>query len=209
MKKAAVGLATLATVALAGAAQGQLCAGYPSSDGGMYFGARMDFPEGGDSWGVEAAYNASGALGVYGGLNVLSDDSDTEDEDDLNQYVVGISFETPSIGLMIGPRVSACPVVEGRFISEEGVSIQQFPIGLGLGVDLGLPVGPQIGAYVQPQLVISRIDIDDLGDDTETNFGVNAGAAVGLGLITVGGEVRHIFEDGADPVIAIRAGIRL
>ena len=31
-----------------------------------------DFPDGGDSFGVEAAYNASGPLAVFGGYNLLT-----------------------------------------------------------------------------------------------------------------------------------------
>lgn len=205
MKKAAL-FAVLATAAFAGTAQAQICAGFPSSDRGFYFGGRADFPEGGDSYGVEANYNAAGPLGVYGGVNVLSGEGD--DDESLNQYFGGVALEVPSLGMMVGPRVSACGVGEVRYASEDGASLTEIPIGIGLGASLGVP-GVPVAGYVQPQVVFSRFKIEDLDSDSETNFGIKAGANIGFGLVTVGGEVRHIFRDEADPVFGIRVGIAL
>ncbi|HEX2208306.1 MAG TPA: hypothetical protein VHG93_11540 [Longimicrobium sp.] len=219
MTKTAGFLAAVATVAFATTAQAQICAGYPTGDRGMYFGGRVDFPEDLNSYGVEANYNFSGPLGVYGGLNVISaeDDDDTGDDDDSqDELYAGVAFEMVNLGLMVGPRVSACLVGEIRNISDDGVSYNEFPIGLGIGGSLGVPGIPVTG-YVQPQLVITRVEVEDLDSETETNFGIKAGATIGFGLITVGGEVRHLFLDADDlmsiirdeTTFGIRAGIRL
>ncbi|HEY0017210.1 MAG TPA: outer membrane beta-barrel protein [Longimicrobium sp.] len=220
MNKTAGFLAAVATVAFASTAQAQICAGYPTGDRGMYFGARADFPEDLDSYGVEANYNFSGPLGVYGGLNVISAEDEDEGEDDEDnsedELFAGVALETPSLGLMVGPRVSACLVGEVRNISDDEVSYNEFPIGLGIGASLGVP-GVPVSGYVQPQLVITRVSIEDLDSETETNFGVKAGANIGFGLITVGAEVRHLFIDDEDLIglvrdettFGIRAGIRL
>ncbi|HEU0302296.1 MAG TPA: hypothetical protein VFR37_22755, partial [Longimicrobium sp.] len=189
MKKATAGfVAAVATVALAGTAQAQVCAGYPTGDRGMYFGGRADFPENLDSFGVEANYNFSGPLGVYGGLNVISTESDATDDDSLDELYAGVAFEIASLGLGIGPSVSICPVAEIRNIDfgDDG-SINEIPIGLGIGGSLGVP-GIPVHGYVQPQVVISRIDTGTF-DETETNFGVKAGANIGFGMLSVGGEV--------------------
>jgi hypothetical protein len=213
MKKTAGFLAVAAAVAMALPAEAQICAGYPTGDRGLYFGARADFPDNVDSYGVEANYNFSGPLGVYGGLNVLSAEDEDDGDESQDELYAGVAFEAASLGLMIGPRVSACLVGEVRDISEDDVSYQEFPIGLGIGASLGVP-GVPVSGYVQPQLVISRISIDDIGDETDTSFGVKAGANVGFGLITIGGEVRHLFIDEEDLVLrdettfGIRAGIR-
>lgn len=221
MNKATTGaLAALATLALATSAQAQICAGYPSSDRGFYFGARADFPEDIDSYGVEANYNFSGPLGVYGGLNVISAEDESEGDESLDEVFAGIALEAPSIGLMIGPRVSACAVGELRNISDDGDSYTEIPLGLGIGADLGLPVGPSVAGYVQPQVVFSRFDSDDedFEADNETNFGVKAGIMAGFGLFTVGGEVRHLFLDENEDLTSvirdettfgIRVGIRI
>ena len=211
MKKTTVVLSAFAAVALANTVQAQVCAGFPASERGFYFGGRADFPEGGDSFGVEAAYNASGPLSVFGGLNVVSVDG--VDDSDTNVYRVGAALELASLGLMIGPRVSACPVAEVNWASEDDVTLMQIPIGIGIGGDLGIPVGPSVSGYVVPSLVVTRLDVPDddpiFEDETETDFGVRGGVNVGFGLINVGGEVQHVFVDGADPVFAIRLGVRL
>ena len=199
MKKSVL-LAAAATVALAGSAQAQICAGYPSSDRGFYFGGRADFPDGGDSFGVEANYNASGPLGVYGGLNVVS--TEGVDDSDVNVFFVGAAFEVASLGAFIGPEISVCPNIEVNF-SDEDNSGQVIPIGLGFGGSLGTP-GVAIHPYVNPQFIIFRFD-----DDTETEFGGRAGVMLGIGMFSVGGELRHVFVDGADPEFGIRFGVRI
>ncbi|HEX2076111.1 MAG TPA: hypothetical protein VHG08_00330 [Longimicrobium sp.] len=218
MKKAAAGfVATVATVALAGTAQAQICAGYPTGDRGMYFGGRADFPENVSSFGVEANYNFSGPLGFYGGLNVISTDNDAANDDSEDELFAGVAFELASLGLVVG-RVSVCPVAELRNMDLGDDSYTEIPIGLGVGGGLGVP-GVAVSGYVQPQVVISQIDIGAV-DETETNFGIKAGANIGFGLLSVGGEVRHLFisdtEDliGAVPgrdetIFGIRFGIRL
>ena len=212
MKKAMI-LAAAATAALAGTAQAQVCAGFPSSDRGFYFGGRADFPDGGDSYGVEAAYNASGPLSVFGGLNVVSAEDAGDDDESINVYRVGAAFELASLGMMIGPNVSVCPTAEVNWFSESDVTLMQIPIGVGVGVDLGVPVGPSISAYAVPALVISRLDVDDdnpiFEDDSQTDFGIRGGLNVGFGLFTVGGEVQQVFADDTDPVFGIRVGVRL
>lgn len=202
MKKSVL-LAAAATFALAGSAQAQVCAGYPSSDRGFYFGGRADFPDELNSLGVEANYNAAGPLGVYGGLNVVS--VEDLDDSDFNIFFVGAAVEVAALGAMLGPQVSVCPNVEVQF-SDEDDSGQVIPIGIGFGGSLGTP-GVAIHPYVNPQLVIIRSGGDD--SETETEFGARAGVMLGIGMFSVGGEVRHYFIDEYDPVFGIRFGVRL
>ncbi len=203
MKKAAGLLAALATVALVAPAQAQICAGFPSSDRGFYFGGRADFPDNRDSFGVEANYNASGPLSVYGGLNVVS--VEDVDDSDANVFHAGAAFEVASLGAMIGPQVSVCPNVEVQFTDEDDAGYL-VPIGIGIGATLGTP-GVAIQPYVNPQLYIINTGGDN--SETETEFGGKAGVMVGFGMFSVGGEVRQIFVDGSDPVFGIRFGIRI
>lgn len=203
MKKAVGLLAALATVALAAPAQAQICAGYPSSDRGFYFGGRADFPEGLDSYGVEANYNASGPLGVYGGLNVVS--LDVVDDGGFNVFFAGAALEIASLGAIIGPEVSVCPNVEVHFSDEDDAGFA-VPIGLGFGGSLGTP-GVAIHPYVNPQLFILRSGGDD--SETDTEFGGKAGVMLGIGMFSIGGEVQQRFVDNSDPVFGIRFGLRI
>ncbi|HYW06209.1 MAG TPA: hypothetical protein VE913_04580 [Longimicrobium sp.] len=213
MKKLAVGILTaVSAVTFVGTAGAQICAGYPTADRGLSFGARADFPDNLDSFGVEASYNAAGPLSVFGGLNVVSvEDVDNSDQD---VYFVGAALETPSIGAMIGPTVSVCPQARFEYVDIEGASAFNIPIGLGFGTTLGSTVGGgTISPYVIPQLVISRYEADDNGgadgaSESDTYFGVRGGALLGFGQVYVGGEVNYLAGDNSDAVFGIRAGLR-
>jgi hypothetical protein len=216
MRKAFL-LAAAATATLAGSVQAQICAGYPSPERSFYFGARADFPEDLDSYGAEANYNLSGPLGVYAGLNIVSAEDDEGDDDALDEYYGGAALEFSSLRLMAGPQASGCVVGEVRFIGEDGDSYTEIPVGLGIGATLGVP-GVPVSGYVQPQVVFSIIDTEILGSESETNFAIKAGANVGFGLVTVGGEVRHMFleadEDFSglyrdETTFGIRVGFRI
>jgi hypothetical protein len=200
-------VAGLAALLAADAAQAQICSGFPAPQQGFYFGGRIDFPPSPlNSLGVEAAYNMAGPLSLFGGLNVLSiDDADGS----TNEFRVGAAFELPAVGMAIGPRVSACPVVEARWISEDGTTFMEIPLGFGLGASLGAPVGPDIMGYVIPQLVIARISGGGFETETESNFGLRGGVMVGFGMFTVGGELQHLFITDADPVLGLRFGLRI
>lgn len=202
-KKIVFGMAAALSL-VAGAAQAQICAGYPTGMAGFYFGARADFPEGLNSAGVEAAYNFAGPLAIQGGMDIVS--VEDVDDSDANVFNIGASLDVASLGAMIGPRVSVCPQARVVFSDEED-SDMAIPIGLGIGGDLGVP-GTAISAYAIPQLVIFRTEVLD-ETETETDFGFRGGVNVGFGIFSIGGEVQHIFVDEADPVFGIRAGIRL
>jgi hypothetical protein len=203
-KKIVIGMAAALSMT-AGAAQAQICAGFPTGPSGLYFGGRVDFPQELNSVGVEAAYNPVGPIGINGGMDIVS----VEDLDDSDQNVfnLNLSVEVASLSAVVGPRASVCPQV-GVVFSDEEDSDMAIPIGLGIGGSLGAP-GLPIDAYAIPQLVIFRTEILD-ETETETEFGFRAGVNVGFGgMFSIGGEVQHIFVDEADPVFGIRAGIRL
>lgn len=210
MKKTTLAIAALAAATLAGSAQAQVCASYPTVDGGFSLGGRIDFPDDLDSFGVEASYNARGPLSVFGGLNVVS----VEGVDDSGTDVpfVGLAFETPQIGALLGPTVSACPQARFEYIDVEGGSGFNLPVGLGFGATIATsPAGPTISPYVIPQLVYSRFELDDeLGgaSDSDTNFGVRGGALLTFGMFFVGGELNFLAADESDTAFGLRAGVR-
>ncbi|HEX5725267.1 MAG TPA: hypothetical protein VFX98_07360 [Longimicrobiaceae bacterium] len=211
MKKAAVFVAAALAASVAVPAGAQICAGFPTVDRQFTFGARMDFPEGLDQWGVEASYNASGPLAAWVGLNVASDEDIEDSEEEI--FVGGLSLELPMLGTMIGSGVSVCGVADVAFVEEEDDMVIQVPVGLGLGANLSAGPGVGLAPYVIPALYITHFDLDDpiLGDfsDTEYDFGIRGGALLGFGMFFVGGEVKHVFVEDADPQFGIRAGIRL
>ena len=210
MKKTTLAIAALAAATLAGSAQAQVCASYPTVDGGFSLGGRIDFPEDLDSFGVEGSFNPRGPLSVFGGLNVVSRD----DVDDSGQdvFFAGLAFETPQLGALLGPTVSACPQARFEFVDLEGATAFNIPLGVGFGATLATsPAGPTISPYVIPQLVYTRFELDDeLGgaSESETNFGLRGGALLTFGMFFVGGELNFLAADDSDTTFGIRAGVR-
>lgn len=210
MKKI-LAIAVMAAATLAGSAQAQVCASYPTVDNGFSLGGRIDFPDDLDSFGVEGSYNARGPLSVFAGLNVISlDGADSEGED---VYFAGLAFETPQLASTLGPQFSVCPQARVQYLDTEIGSFVDIPVGLGIGATLATsPGGATISPYVIPQVVFSRFNSDsDPGvdaDGSDTNFGVRGGALVTLGMFYVGGEVNFLAADNSDSVFGLRAGVR-
>lgn len=205
MRKTTLAAAALAAM-LAGSAQAQVCASYPTVDGGFSLGGRIDFPDDLDSFGVEGSYNPQGPLSVFAGLNVLSADVDDSESEDV--FFAGLAFETPQIAGMLGPGASACPQVRLEYADFDGLTFLNVPIGLGLGTTIATsPAGPTISPYVIPQLVYSRFELDDVSE-SETNFGVRGGALLTFGMFFVGGELNFLAADESDTTFGIRGGVR-
>jgi len=183
-----------------------VCASYPTVDRGFSLGGRVDFPDGGDSFGVEASFNPAGPLSVFGGLNVINlDVVDNEGED---QFFAGIALETPSLGAMLGPRFSVCPQARFEYVDTDAGSLTSIPVGLGLGATLATsPGGPTVSPYVIPQVVFLRSDIGN-ADSSDTQFGLRGGALVTFGMFFLGGEANFLGGDNSDTTLGIRAGVR-
>jgi hypothetical protein len=210
MKKTTLAIAVLAAATLAGSAQAQVCASDPTVDGGFSLGGRIDFPENLDSFGVEGSYNARGPLSVFGGLDVVTRDGVDDGGQDV--FFAGLALETPRIGSLLGPRVSACPQVRFAYADTDAGSAFSIPVGLGFGATLTTsPAGPTVSPYVIPQLVYSRLERDDTlggGSESETNFGLRGGALLTFGMFFVGGELNFLAADESDTTFGIRAGVR-
>jgi hypothetical protein len=210
MRKHLVGCIALAgTLTLAGGASAQICAGNPNGAIGAFVGAQAGSHDGETDFGAEGGLRVPGGLGFSAGLNIHQGE---DGADDVTEYRAGVAMETASLGLMIGPRVSACPQVQVRYASVDDLgSVTSIPVGFGIGTSLSAGIGPSVHGYVIPQVVFTRFNSDNdlLDDESETDFGFRTGAIVGFGTMYLGGEIEHVFQDDADPRFGIRAGIRL
>ena len=207
MKVTRVGTLTALAVALfAPAAGAQICAGFPTVDRQFSFGASLDFPEGGDRWGVEASYDLAGPLGVFGGLEVTNPDGEG---DSFDTYHGGAAFTLLNLEAGLPLAVSVCPTAQLGYTDVELGSLIQVPIGLGFGTYLSVAPAIPLMPYAIPQIVMSRFEIDDVDSETEWDFGFRGGVLVGFGIVFVGGEINHTFVEGADPSFGIRGGIKL
>jgi hypothetical protein len=206
MRKTTLVAALLAT-ALATGAQAQVCAGFPTVDGGFSLGGRIDFPDEADSFGVEASFNPRGPLSVFGGLNVISVEG--VDDDGLDEFFAGVALEVPTLASRLGTRFSVCPQARFQYVDTDLGSFSTIPVGLGIGATLATsPDGPTVSPYVIPQAVFLRFNGDGVGDESETRFGLRGGALVTFGLFFVGGEANFLGGDNSDTTLGIRAGVR-
>jgi hypothetical protein len=205
MKRMAILLACFPV--LAAPAQAQRCFGFSAPERGLYLGGRADFPQNAHSYGAEADYNVAGPLGLYAGLDVVSDGKES-----TNDYHLGAAFEIVSLGAQIGPHVSICPVVEVSWASQNDFSIIQLPIGLGIGTDVRTSIGG-VEPFAIGQIVHTRLDVPDartdFSDFVNTRVGFRAGVNVTRNKFLLGGQVQHVFGFGSDPTFAVRAGLRL
>jgi hypothetical protein len=209
MRKHLVSCMALAgTLTLTAAAGAQICAGNPNGGLGAFVGGQVGSHDGETDFGAEGGIRVPGGLGLSAGINLHQGE---DGADDVTELRGGAAMEIASLGLMIGPRVSACPQIQVRHASIDEVgSYTQIPIGFGVGGSLGLLVGSLQG-YVVPELVISRFEFDDeeLDSESETDFGIRAGAVAGFGTFYLGGEIEHIVQTDSEPRFAVRAGFRL
>jgi len=203
-----VGLLTAAAAAFfTTTAAAQVCVGYPTVDRGMSFGASLDFPDGGDRWGVEASYDVQGPLSLFGGVDVTSVDGV---DDSTDTFFIGGAANLFSLPLgTTGNALGVCPTAQFRYTDFEGGSLIQLPIGLGVGTSISVTPTVPLMPYAIPSIVMSRFSVDDGDSETEWDFGIRAGALVGFGIVFVGAEVEHIAQEEGDTVFGIRAGIRL
>jgi hypothetical protein len=206
MRKSLVSLLAVAALTVASSAEAQICAGNPNGALGLFFGGRAATNDGDSRFGAEGGVRIPGGLGVSAGVDVYTAGHDT------NEYFGRVAMEAASLGLMIGPKVSACPQVELRHADVDGLgTLTTVPIGIGIGAGLSTLVGPSVQGYVIPQVVTSHASFDDdaLDDDTSTHFGFRGGAMLGFGTFFLGGELEHVFSHDAKPTFGLRAGLRL
>ena len=211
MKKTVFAMAAVAGVALAPAAQAQVCAGFPTRENQAEIHALANFPSNVDQFGVEGSFNFNGPLSANAGYIYSKEQGPGGDH--LNTFRVGAAFDiSSSVGAML-PGISVCPNVRADFSSQDGTDFIQIPIGLGLGASL--PLGAQevtLTPYVIPALVVSHFRVDNpisggTASSTETDFGIRGGADVNFDRFFLGGTVEWI-NGGGDALFGVRAGIK-
>lgn len=191
---AALSLATTADAAA------QLCAGFPTNRDQGTIEALGQFADGGESYGARASFHG-GSAAMFGGVD-FSDAGIGDDGAEL--YSFGLAVGTRSETDL---RFSSCGVAQIRYSESDGASLLQLPVGIGLATDTATGPGSLASVYAIPAVYYSRVDLGGLTDDS-FDAGVLGGVVLTLDRVFLGGTVEHVFEDGAEPVFGIRAGIR-
>jgi hypothetical protein len=209
MNRTSVAFLVAATVLFRAAPVGaQICAGFPTVDSQYSLGGSLDFPSGGNSWGVDGSADLEGLLGVFASFDTFSPEGSGGSQ---NSYSIGAAATLLSATVGGGAdSLSICPTARLGYADFGAGSVIEVPIGVGIGTRVSvspLPVMP----YAIPQFVVSRYSYDNeqIGSSTEFDFGFRGGVLLGFGPLFVGPEFTHVFREGTDPVLGIRGGIRL
>lgn len=213
MRKITAGILPVLALACSAATAGaQVCAGLPTVDGQFSFGGSVHFPRNADQWGVEASYDAEGPYSVFGGVTVVSGEDGGGSDDAVGLGGAYVVRSSP-----LGPRAQVCPTASVGYNNSPGLGTAT-SLALGVGVGSAAPATATERAsfhpYVLPQVVFSQFQADDdsplpVEDGGDIVFAISGGVLVGFGSFWVGPVAAFVLEDGADPTIGIRAGIRL
>jgi hypothetical protein len=204
-------MAVAATVAFAGAAQAQVCVGFPTLAGQFSLDAFAGFPEDADVFGVNGSYNLAGPVAVNGTVQVWSPDGDGDNE---VAFGAGLAFKLmqPMPGMT---GISVCPAVNLLFMSlgefeGESVDYLEIPIGVGIGTSFAMGDGNMaLQPFVVPAIYLQRFSFAG-ESETETDFGFRGGANLSLDRFFVGATIEHIFiSDGPNPTFGVRVGFRM
>jgi len=210
MKKTMYGFAAaVAALVVAGSANAQACAGFPTTDGQGTIGALANFPSNFDQYGAEGSYNLTGPLAVNAGYLYSKAGGNH-----LNTFRGGLAVDINSFVGNLLPGISLCPNVRADYTNSDGTKLWQVPIGLGFGASL--PVGGPdmtLTPYVIPALVWTHSDVGAGLTDSQTDFGVRGGADLNFDRFYLGGTVEWVnaenpFNGEKKAVFGVRAGIK-
>ena len=188
-------------VAMEGVAA-QACLGIPDGSRGAFLGS-VQFPENAKTYGVSGIVGAENSDLYFGGGFGLTS-FDYEGSENLKSFSGTAAVELGSVS----PDLSLCPVVGVGYSWVEDLNVLSVPLGVGLGttVPLGENGSAGLTPYAMPQFLWERATFMD-ESDSETYFGVVAGANVNFDRLLIGAFVTKIFEEGADAVFGIQGGL--
>lgn len=211
-------LAAAGAVLSTGSAAAQACLGVPTRDAQFNLRGDVGFPEETKQYSAVVTADLNGPLSFE--LNAGLIDID-EVEDNGVSFGGKLAYELPGL-----TQASICPLAGGQYstlTAEEtagGVTFEAdasslvIPIGIGVGKTLPLGTTSSFTLYAQPQYLHIRSSIDaNVGDiefeeeETGNEFGIDAGARLGLGRFLVGGAVNWATIEEYDPVFSVTAGL--
>jgi hypothetical protein len=183
----------------------QVCAGYAAMPGSLSAGANVANPPGGSSLGMEASYNFTNPLGVFGSFNLV------RPEGEANHSIIGggVSYEVTDFVPIVPAWLSVCPLAGVSLSSVNGASTLTMPVGMGFGTTIPiLPGAVDVMPFMAPQFVMTRVSVDDVSM-TDHNFGIGFGALARVSNLYAGVTAGKEFVEAADIDVAFRAGVTI
>ena len=180
----------------------QACLGIPDASRAALLGS-IQFPENATSFGVSGIVGTENSDLYFGGGFGLTT-FDYEGSENLKSISGAAAFELGSVAA----DVSLCPTVSVGYSWIEDFNTLSIPFGFGVGTTIPLGEGENTGLtpYAVPQFIYARASFLD-ESDSDTYFGLQAGATVNFDRFLLGGFVSKIFEEGTDAVFGIQGGL--
>jgi hypothetical protein len=194
-------------------AAAQACLGSPAATAQFTLGGDMAFADQGNYYGVSSQANLPGPVSMGARLGAIDlDDAD----DNLTSAGANLALDLGRVG------VSVCPMVGLGYDSWSGsvggVSLDYsrvtVPVGLGVGTRLGTGQPAYLIPSARAGLFHARHDGSaGIGTgtlsrtDSSTDAFVDVGATVLFGRLYAQGGIFRVFEDAADTVLRIGAGV--
>lgn len=182
--------------------QAQACRGVPQNSRHALSGG-VGFPANATSYSMSGMTTARRGLFVGATVGITSYDIAGVE----NEQMMGADLAHEIAGLK--RTASVCPAVGVQYNVLEGVRMRSVPLGVGVGKTLPLGEGQKstFTAYAMPQFIWASLSADELdASESDTYFGIGAGATVGVGQLVFGASLGKIFEEGADAVFGIHVG---
>lgn len=156
----------------------QACLGYPTPAARFSVNPGITFAEGATTFGGMVNANLRTPLGIEAGIGVTS-------YDDIDANGFGLSGR---VGYELAmPQLSTCPFAGFSYsrVSEDGESASAFTIPVGFGAGKSLPAGEGYAFTLSgaPQLLYVRRSVEGFDSESDVEFGVGLGAALGTDRI--------------------------
>ena len=198
-------IVALGLLIAAPAAAGAQVTGIPVRNAGVFTGigiaGEVGFPN--DAFGSGRAYAVTGQIGISRiGFTASLASYDPEGSGDKITSVGG----TANLKVFGGPLIPLSVTLQGGLgyssFDVVGGEAKNLHVPVGLGVALNIPnPALAIRPWIAPRLDINRMT-GDLGDDTETDFGISAGVDFNLlGGLGFRASYDRVSTDGEDPSI--------
>ena len=205
-----IALAAAGVLVSAGSASAQAYFGVPIGDAGFAVRAEVGLPEDSKTYDIVLDANLLGPISfqLFGGLWDID-----EVDDNGGRFGGRLGYELPVSGFSVGPFAGAeyTTISTGEGADEVSSSLLTIPVGIGIGAML--PLGPtaDVALYAQPAYYYMSMNMEVAGvefDDSQSEFGAEAGARLGFSRFLVGASVEFTTVEDSDAVFSVTAGVR-
>ncbi|MQA91227.1 MAG: hypothetical protein GEU90_13505 [Gemmatimonas sp.] len=182
----------------------QACLGYPTPAARLSVNPAITFADNATTFGGTVNANLPTPLGIEAGVGVTS-----YDNIDANGFGVSgrAGYELEAFEL------SACPFSGLSYarVSEDGFSVSALtiPVGFGVGTMVSAGQGLAFTLSAAPQLLYARQSVEGFDSESDVEFGVGLGAALGTERVYGGFALTLTSQDGNETVFGISLGFLL